>query len=290
MLTNATDRTAIRAPHIHLPGFSFGTPPAAGIPGYEFIPGSTSPTAALSAMYELDSSSTLGFDYSGASSLPLFQKWQRLSKDPAGVAQMLNLVWADVAANSMMGTRGYGTGKNVTVSGNVDKLQRRQSNNDAQQTVMVPVKLFEKKVQYHWLYAIPAFMALALFGTVLAASCCCAVFRGGPKRTRYYLNHLSAGRLMGEQRFPGTVDKQVPTNEWIRAVGKRTISLKDGWGYGRNAVSPAAGGTPSTYAGGEQSQSGYFKAEHKPGLMNASATELHHLSPANGQGYYRVHS
>merc|ERR1711939_446889 len=117
---------------------------------------------------------------------------------------------------------------------------------------------------------------MAMFFSVLAGSCCCTIFRSGPKRTRYYLNHLSAGRLLAEQKYPGSVDKQVMTKTWIKMAGKRSVDLKDGFPHSPGA-SPAVGvatgaalaGTP----GGSPSvgQSGFY--EGKPGL-GMSATEL----------------
>lgn len=239
-----------------------------------------------------------GYDYTGSYNLAMFQKWQSLSKDPESVGRMLNIIWADVAANYLTGTRGWGTGKNVTASSSSDLRKRQNANGgqeQAQQTVLVPVRLYEKKVQYHWLYAIPAFMAMALFLTTLAASCCCTILRrGGPKRTRFYLNHLSAGRLLGEQRYPGAVNGQAPTKEWLNAVGKRKVALRDSYAYGTGVASPAMGGGGSPYIGGG-GQGGYF-GESKPGA-NSSATELHRLHPMGGQsplmgqqGYMRVQS
>ncbi|KPI43258.1 uncharacterized protein AB675_6774 [Cyphellophora attinorum] len=281
---DAPNMTAIRAPHLHLPGFNLAHPPP---PAYTAI------TEALVAMYDLNPTLSTGNDYTGAGNLALFQKWQGLSKTPEGVARMLNIVWTDVAANLLTGTRGWGTGKNVTAP--ASRLAKRQSSDDAQQTVLVPVRLFERRVQYHWPYAIPAFAALALFASTLALSCCCAVLqRGGAKRTKYYMNHLSAGRLLAEQRFPGAVDKQVDRTTWVKMAGKRSVALREG---GPGLMNPAVGGegihgaySPYIGAGGGEA-GGYM--ESKP-LASSSATELHQLhpaggySPSNGQGYVRM--
>lgn len=295
---DAVNVTAIRAPHLHLPGYTMSSGPSPGIPGYQFIPGATATTAALAGMYEGLGLSSNTYDYSGKSNLALFQKWQGLSVNETGIAQMLHIVWADTAANYMMGTRGWGTGNVTNAAGGnsgASKLKKRQDQS-SDQSVMVPVRLYEKKVRYHWVYGIPAFLVGALFLGVLAGSCCCTIFRSGPKRTRYYLNHLSAGRLLAEQKYPGAVDKQVKTETWVKMVGKHPVDLKDGSSHFPGA-SPAVGagtgaavvGTPSgsPYVG----QSGFYEGKHG---MGASATELSSLNPAerqhNGQGYLRVHS
>jgi hypothetical protein len=106
------------------------------------------------------------------------------------------------------------------------------------------------------------------------------------------MNHLSAGRLLAEQRFPGAVDKQVERKVWVKSVGKRSVSLREG---GPGLMTPAVGGVGgngahSPYIGGGEA-GGYM--ESKP-LASSSATELHQLNPAggyspgNGQGYMRM--
>lgn len=305
---DAPNITAIRAPHLHLPGYgSLG--PTPNIPGYQFIPGTTATGSALGAMYSsLTGLSSNAYDYTGTSNLALFQKWQSLSANETGIARMLNIIWADTAANLMTGTRGWGTGNTTNALGghSPSKLSKRQDSEDDQRSVMVPVRLYEKKIRYHWVYGIPAFMALALFLGILAGSCCCMLFqRGGPKRTRYYLNHLSAGRLLAEQKYPGTVDRQADTKTWIKLAGRHPVDLqKDvGHGYGgatvspggvgglgvAPAVAPTAGVSPyvGQHGGSYESKSG----------MGASATELSSLNPVdrpergpNAQGYFRVQS
>lgn len=48
-------------------------------------------------------------DYSGLTAgLALYRKWQALSMNAVGAAQIVNLVWTDIAANSVVGTRGGG--------------------------------------------------------------------------------------------------------------------------------------------------------------------------------------
>lgn len=294
---DAPNVTAIRAPHLHLPGFSLLSGPSPGIPGYQFIPGATAIPEALTGMYAALTISSSSYDYSGKSNLALFQKWQGLSVNETGIAQMLHIVWADTAANSMTGTRGWGTGNVTNASGGntgAGNLKKRQSQGE-DQSVMVPVRLYEKKVRYHWVYGIPAYMALAMFFGVLAGSCCCTVFRSGPKRTRYYLNHLSAGRLLAEQKYPGAVDKQVDSKTWVKMAGKRPVDLKEVHSHS-SGVSPGVGFGPGAAVGTQGTspyvgQGGFY--EGKPG-MGVSATELSSLNPIErqhtGQGYVRVHS
>jgi hypothetical protein len=299
---DAPNMTAIRAPHLHLPGYSLLSGPTPNIPGYEFIPGSTAPAMALAGMYSsMSSISSTSYDYTGSSNLALFQKWQALSKDEAGIANMLGIVWADIAANLMTGTRGWGTGKVTDASGGnangtvASKLRKRDD--EEQQSVMVPVKLFERKVQYNWVYGIPAYIVLAMFLGVMMGSCCCLVLRRGtPARTKYYLNGLSAGRLLAEGKYPGVVERQSDTKIWVRAVGGRAVGLEsrpNGQGEVYNSA-PVTGtpGAGSPYLGPGAASQGFYPYAGKP-AMGASATELSNLTPMEqgmgGNGYMRVH-
>lgn len=301
---DAPNVTAIRAPHLHLPGYTLSSGPTPNMPGYQYIPGATAPSQALAGMYSsMTSLSDSAYDYTGSSNLALFQKWQALSTNETGIARILNIVWADTAANSMTGTRGWGTGRTTDATGgnspssSSNKLRKRQSdsNDDNDEpSVLVPVRLYERRIRYRWVYGIPAFMVLALFVTIVAGSCCCVMFqRAGPKRTRYYLNHLSAGRLLAEQRYPGSADRQADTRTWVKLAGKRPVALNDLDGIGTTTAyrSPAAGAGPGAPGGSPYVGEDGGLYEGKTG-MGASTTELSRLSPQgrgpSGNGYFRV--
>lgn len=44
--------------------------------------------------------------YSGGASLPMYNRWKELTKSPEGTAKVINLIWTDVSANAVVGTRG----------------------------------------------------------------------------------------------------------------------------------------------------------------------------------------
>lgn len=133
-----------------------------------------------------------------------------------------NLIWTDLAANMLVGTRSWGSGTELPP--NLQKRDGASGNNISQG--LVPVTVYEQQIRYRWVFAIPAFLALLLFVLVLLAAMVSVLSRRGlPARVRYYLFHLSSGRLLAENQYPGECDKLAPTNQWLARVGKRPSSL-----------------------------------------------------------------
>ena len=227
--------TTFRAPHMHLPGFTHSAGPS-DLPGYQYIPGTTAIAEALGGLYDIGAtSSSLSMDdYSGAKNLAMFQKWQELSKNTTSIARLLGIAGADNAANLLTGTRGWGTGRVTgTSGGNTATTMTRRGHrrrdtdpNAATTPVMVPVRLYQKKIQYNWIYGIPALAVALLFGIAFLASCWSLVCRGGPTRIRHCLDHLSAGRLLVErQQSEEIVDQHMPTRRWVESAGARPVVL-----------------------------------------------------------------
>lgn len=152
-------------------------------------------------------------DYSGQSSLALYAKWQGLSRTPDGAAKILNLVWTDVAANAVVGTKGWGVHSAASVYPHT--LRRRaDAANDTQQA-LAPVTIFERHIRYHIPFAIPAFVVLAGITAVIGAVSTLAFMgRTGPGRMRAFLEATSAGRIVGTLLWPKRGGEG--TKEWMR--------------------------------------------------------------------------
>jgi len=162
-------------------------------------------------------------DYSGKTSLALYTKWQKLSSSADSASRILDLVWTDVAANAVVGTKGWGLSS--AASGPLKTVMKRASDgNDAQQT-LVPITIYEKRIRYRLLFAIPAFIILAVTVAVLCSvSVLAAMGRTGPGRMRKFLEATSAGRVIGKLSW---TEKGVGkgTKEWIEAVGTRRVRI-----------------------------------------------------------------
>lgn len=226
-----------RAAELYLPGYTWGTPLASLYPGHEYLPASALPKSILASTYELGGAGLAGganMDYTGASNLAISQRWQRLSQNTSTVPEILRLIWTDLAMNAIQGTRGWVEADGIT---------KRDSESSASESTLVPVLVYRKKVQYKWLYAIPAFVALGLFGLLALASITFTLVRRGPARVRYYLNQLSAGRLLAMQHYPGQCEKGASTTTWIDAVGTSLIDITQNATGG--TVTPALAQAPT---------------------------------------------
>lgn len=162
-------------------------------------------------------------DYSGKTSGALYAKWQNLSTSADTAAKILDLVWTDVAANAVVGTKGWGL--NAATSRQPNNIRIRASDgNDAQQN-SVPITIYERHIRYQMLFAIPAFVTLAAAVAVfLGVSVLAVMGRTGPGRIRKFLEATSAGRIIGAFLW---INKSTGkgTREWIEAVGTRAVRI-----------------------------------------------------------------
>lgn len=149
-------------------------------------------------------------DYSGRTGLALYSKWRELSDGGAeDVSAIVNLVWTDIAANSVVGTKGWGLGSDA----------------DAGAPPAVPVTAYRRRVRYRIPYAVPGFVVLAEAAVALAVAIVLLVAgRTGPRKLRTLLESTSAGRIMGLFLWPDKGAEQgTTTSEWVKTVGTRVV-------------------------------------------------------------------
>ncbi|KAK3902365.1 hypothetical protein C8A05DRAFT_33927, partial [Staphylotrichum tortipilum] len=110
--------SAVRQDSLNLPGLLLPTSilltsndyfpikPGQNLPALDFYP------QALQNAFSIARPGAPGYegyaDYSGMTALAMYSKWRGLSGDAAGAAQIVKLVWTDIAANSVVGTKGWG--------------------------------------------------------------------------------------------------------------------------------------------------------------------------------------
>lgn len=123
----------------------------------------------------------------------------------------------------LIGTRSWASGKALP-----SNLQKRdESSSGGDESTTVPITVYNRRIRYHWPFAIPAFLSLFLFAAVLFAALVSFLSgRGVPARVRHYLFHLSSGRLLGAMQYPGDCDRRAPTKEWIARVGSKPSDLQ----------------------------------------------------------------
>ncbi|KAK4904685.1 hypothetical protein LTR49_025906 [Elasticomyces elasticus] len=221
--------STVKQPTLYLPGWLDPLLSDAG-PTYgdrHNMPGSDFSVSALSTVYSVGadpSFSTYGttsragnIDYTGLSSLAMWARWQNLTRDSTAASLIPNLIWTDQAASLVVGTKGV-LGPGNAAQGSM---------------VITPVKAL---VRYHIVYAIPAFVCLALLLAITVAAIVCAfVGGGGLRRLRHQLQALSVGRVYTVLLSPEEVNLQMSGREWSKRFGGTKVDL--------SAAKPAASDT-----------------------------------------------
>jgi hypothetical protein len=228
-LEDSVNLSTIKSDRLYLPGYTileFDTQ----VPGFQNVPGTDGPTGALATAYD---SSGFGEgtgvgDYTGETNLAMFSKWQDYSSNVSTTAKILNLIWTDIAANALVGTKSWNSGSKLPPN-----LQKRgakttsSASTDARNSpVMVPVTIYTYQVRYHWVFVIPAALLLLLALLILGVAGAFALTGHATfSCVREYLFHLSAGRLLARQVYPGAVDGQAATKIWVDNVGLKHVRL-----------------------------------------------------------------
>jgi hypothetical protein len=175
--------------------------------------GADAPGGVLGAVYS--SSSVSMPDYSGTTNWALFLKWQSLSRNASTAGSIINLMWTDLMANAVVGAKGLFSDTNATAQ------EKETSSTTA---VATPLK---DAIYYNFVYAIPAFVYLALYGTMLFFAFLLLVLgRVRIGMLRAFLNHTSAGRAAIMERYPREDRVLAKTREWTRAFGQENVLFK----------------------------------------------------------------
>ena len=160
--------------------------------------------------------------YSGDSNFALSLKYRALSNSSEGAAKLLNLIWTDLAAFSVIGTK-HGFEYQTKQS---PHLKSRSSDQSAQITLGTrSVYVHKRVVKYsNLLYAIPAiFVAviwLFLFVSVVVL-CCGARIRW--RSLHNLVNQTSMGRVATNEMVLSDYDSKAKTKIWLDRAG--TIQL-----------------------------------------------------------------
>lgn len=161
--------------------------------------------------------------YSGETNYGLTLKYRNLSRTPAGAANIMNLIWTDLAAFFAVGTKtGFEPGEEQP---GASQLRKRNTS---------PSYLGNRKVHRHVrvieykniLYAIPAFIGGGLFilGLITALIMCCFGTVSW-KTLNHYVNQTSMGRAMTQIISPEVVKPTATTKKWSETAGKVNLEI-----------------------------------------------------------------
>ncbi|KAL2141985.1 hypothetical protein VTI28DRAFT_1721 [Corynascus sepedonium] len=146
-------------------------------------------------------------DYSGETNLAITRRWKNLSRSADTVAKIPNLIWTDLAANAMVGTKSF-----VGVATDERPL----------------VTVYNKRIRYHLPYAIPAIILL-VFMVVTSVSTAFAALIGWAslEKMKRYLNATSVGRIMTATLLDEAPDDLGPAAAWAEQNGNMLVKVRD---------------------------------------------------------------
>jgi hypothetical protein len=231
---NVLNLTTVRKDSLYLPG------PESHLLS-DNVPSADFAAIALQMTYKTTPyDNTNPVDYSGTANLAMYKLWQELSKTPESSAKILNLIWTDIAANMVVGTKG--------LESHSACMRKRD---DAATRKTPPVVNYTRRIQYKYVYGVPAFLTLALFALSIITTIVLAVFSGAkPSTLKLFLHHTSAGRFLTSQsqaaassrhssmtgysgHSPSLHDHEysnLPTGVWVKGPGKQRFTLGvEGW-------------------------------------------------------------
>lgn len=184
-------------------------------PWSQSLPGSDFWSAAMASVYTDEFATKPGpgaMDYTGFSSVSLLDKWQELAKTPQGAARIINLIWTDLAAPAVVGTKG-------TLGHNNAGL--------ANETATPMVRPIVRRVKYRLRFGIPAFvLAMVLLFITLLALASTFLRRSGLRNIERRLHQTSVGRAYSWMYWPQEDPMSLSSKEWSWRLGNRMFDMK----------------------------------------------------------------
>ncbi|KAF2757345.1 hypothetical protein EJ05DRAFT_440002, partial [Pseudovirgaria hyperparasitica] len=234
---NTPNITTLRSEQLWLPG-PVDSLTVQGASAFQNMPGIDFYRNALASAYNVgnDILSQVGtnVDYTGGNSLALYAKWQEYSQHANTTAKAINLIWTDVAANAVAGSRGW-----VGYEGykNLGKREYYPNKDGA----LVPITLNIRTVKYHLPYAIPGIIALVLLLITLVSALVMVVLgRAKNDKIRQFLNSTSAGRLMTTFLYTHDAHPDAHKKQWLAQVGRKRVNITGPYPLARDPTQSAA--------------------------------------------------
>lgn len=238
-LATTWDLSMIYAESLYLPGFldqyyvlpnAGGPVPAAGssqyVPALNFYSQALYVTLTIGETSAGEREYQHFADYSGATSLALYTKWQQLSNSSHTASSILNFIWTDVAANAVIGTKGWGLHSEASSDPSNFIPSPGVSTTDVNplSSTLVPVMIYQQRIRYRLPFAVPAIVVLAILLTVLTTVVFLIVTgKTGVKRMRHALDATSNARIIAKLLWPPV--QQQKTKDFVSKFGNVEITI-----------------------------------------------------------------
>jgi hypothetical protein len=220
--TQAPNLTTIQKEHLWLPGklpsLSQVVPAVDNFPALNFY------RTVAGTVYNIGSSrnspSDSFVDYTGDQDFRMHQKWFELAANASSAGTILNLIWTDLAANAVVGTRGWHTEDVVRGFTKRDEITPRADE-------QVSVTTYARALQYRWWpYFIPGAIVLISAGLLILAVFILMLTRAtGIKKLNRFLDHTSLGRNLTAWLYPESSSLNSKRKLWLESDGKKPITL-----------------------------------------------------------------
>lgn len=156
--------------------------------------------------------------YSGETDYGLTLKYRNLSRTPEGTAKIMNLIWTDLMAFVVVGTK---TGFEAT-TGSSSASHIKSKRSDSALTIL-GTKAVHKMVRSIGYsdsrYAIPAFIVVGILIFSVATATIFALRKSlSYEILEHYINQTSMGRTASQLLYPGIAPIDASTKEWSRAT------------------------------------------------------------------------
>ncbi|WYZ37983.1 hypothetical protein EsH8_II_001489 [Colletotrichum jinshuiense] len=214
--------STVKQPYFHLPGY---TSPSLSITLGTFdgnsvlynIPGSDFPSKVMNLIFggSYGSDGAMEdewpFDLKGAANMPVFNRWQALSNDSSKVSEILRLIWTDLAASAVVGTKGA---LGLSNSGAADEA------------AVITIRPVGNRIKYRWAFGIPAFVLLLVMASIFAFILIFIVFHTSAISViRHRMQQLTIGRILTTFLYPERSNLVMPSKEWSQWNGDKVVNL-----------------------------------------------------------------
>lgn len=201
--------SSIRTPHLYLPGFVAYLAPTLSLGMDDNYPASDFPSRIMNSVFDLNTE--WAFDLVGRANMAIFTRWQSLSEKPETASNIIKLLWTDLAASAVVGTKG--------VLGSLNDGDFGDASN-------IRVRPIEHRITFNYLYGIPAFI-LALFLTLIFTAMFFSVCFGKVTlaKLRLRLQQLSTGRIFTTFLYPDASNLTMRSKDWANANGDTKVTV-----------------------------------------------------------------
>jgi hypothetical protein len=219
--------STLRAPSLYMLGSAqdnvFGTSGFNPAFSEMNLPGSIVPISALSTIANNRDSTEPVIDFTAQRSMSLWLKWKELSASEDSMPLVFKLLWNDLAASALVGSKG--------VLG-----ARNQEPDQAARVRLIPTV---HKVKYQWAFSIPAFILVLLVGLISVGVLGAAVIgKSSLDLLRHRLKQVAVGRLLTTVFHPDSSSLIMSPSAWSDANGEKQLDMAGGC--------PLPGGPPPT--------------------------------------------